>query len=210
MTLVELCVTVAILALAMGFIMRGFFSMQKAATDSAIRSENLGEAQLIMDSVSKDLRTAGRLKPTESPFLEAKNTDVTFYANLNLVGGCPKKVRLFVDTDSTLKEQIWDPGATGSPPDNCVYPTNPSSSRSIGTYVVNPSTQPLFTYFYDNAGTQAAFAPTATPLSTANRLVVNGVGLNVMVNKRSNSTVASAALVNQVRLPNLDFNPVET
>ena len=159
-----------------------------------------------MDAVTKDLRTAVRLGSTESPFLQADDTSVTFYANLNLSTACPKLVHLYVDVDSQLLEAVTPPNAGGSPP-NCTY-TGTATTRFVGQFVANASTEPIFTYYYDNGTSDLAFAPTATPLSSANLLLVNGVGVRLSIRKDTNYTVADTTLVNKVRLPNVDYNPL--
>ena len=42
--------------------------MQNASTGSSLRLQNLEEARILMDLVSKDMRTAGRMSATTSPF----------------------------------------------------------------------------------------------------------------------------------------------
>ncbi len=54
-------VTVSIMTVVLGFVTRGFVGLQNASTGASLRLQNLDEARVLMDAVSKDLRTAARL-----------------------------------------------------------------------------------------------------------------------------------------------------
>jgi type II secretory pathway pseudopilin PulG len=229
-TLVELVVVMALMSLILGFVTRGMVNMQNASVGESYRLQNLDEARILMDTVSKDLRTATRLSSTSSPFdvtagsvpapgfgntaPYAGNTEVWFYANLTLTTGsptpCPDVVHLYVDTAASppvLKEQTISAQAGGVPP-NCTY-TGAYATRLVGKYVANSSSAPVFTYYYDDAsGTPTAIASTATPLSAADRLLVNAVGITLSIRQSNNFNVPFTTLVNKVRLPNVDYNPL--
>jgi type II secretory pathway pseudopilin PulG len=229
-TLVELVVVMALMSLILGFVTRGMVNMQNASVGESYRLQNLDEARILMDTVSKDLRTATRLSSTSSPFdvtagsvpapgfgntaPYAGNTEVWFYANLTLTSGnptpCPDVVHLYVDTAASppvLKEQTISAQAGGVPP-NCTY-TGSYATRLVGKYVANSSSTPVFTYYYDDAnGVPTAIPSTSTPLSAANRLLVNAVGITLSIRQSNNFNVPFTTLVNKVRLPNVDYNPL--
>jgi hypothetical protein len=105
-----------------------------------------------------------------------------------------------------LREQNLAADAGGVPP-NCVYSTAPVT-RLLGKYVANPTTSPVFTYWYDDAtGNPVAFPQTSTPLVAADRLLVNAVGVTLSVRQSTNYKVPYTTLVNRVRLPNVNYNP---
>jgi type II secretory pathway pseudopilin PulG len=249
-TLVELMVTVSLMTVVLGFMMRGFVGIQNAAAGASLRLQNLDEARLIMDAVSKDIRTGARLGSTTSPFdvvlpvsgpaafagwcssgcnapaTGITNTEVWFYGNITLPATptpCPDIVHLYVDKTVTpwvLKEQNVPADGGGTPP-NCVYSVTPVT-RLVGTYVANPTTSPVFTYYYDDAtGTPRCFANGASPanpvcdvgasvlpLSAANRLQVNAIGITFSIRQSTNYMVPYTTLINRVRLPNVDYNPL--
>jgi hypothetical protein len=205
-TLSELMVTVGLLTVVLGFVMQSFLSVQNATTGGALRLENLEQARLLMDNVTKDIRTSVRLGTTDSPFLLADDREVTFYGNLNLSTACPKKVHLYVDSQTRLIEEVTQPDAGGTPP-SCSY-TGASVQRFVGRYIANAASEPIFTYYYDDGAGDVAFTPSQTPLSAANLLLVNGVGIHLSIRKPTNYTVANTTLVNKVRLPNVDYNPL--
>ena len=231
-------VVVALMTVVLGFVTRGFVGLQNASTAASLRLQNLDEARVLMDATSKDIRTAARLSSTLSPFdvtLPASgpaalagwcssgcvapgtgiaNTEVWFYSNLTLAAGnptpCPDIVHLYIDKTSSpwvLREQSLPADAGGTPP-NCVYSVAPTT-RLVGKYVANPTTSPVFTYYYDDAsGNPVAFLSTDTPLSAANRLLVNAIGIRLSVRQSTNFSVPYTTLVNRVRLPNVDYNPL--
>lgn len=240
-TLVELIVTVSIMTVVLGFVTQGFVTLQNAATGASLRLQNLDEARVLMGAVAKDVRTAARLSSTTSPFdvtiapvsafgnapPYASNTEVWFYSNLTLSATnpspCPDIVHLFVDTVANppvLKEQTVAADAGGTPP-SCTY-SGSYSTRLVGKYVANPSSLPVFTYYYDDAtGTPKCFANGASPanpvcdvgasvipLSAANRLLVNAVGITLAIRASTNYSVPYTTLINRVRLPNVDYNPL--
>jgi type II secretory pathway pseudopilin PulG len=237
-TLVELVVVVSLMTVILGFVTRGFVSIQNASAGAGLRLQNLDEARVIMDAVTRDMRTAARLSTTTSPFdvtLPASgptalsgwcssgcvapgtgisNTEIWFYANLTLTSGnptpCPDIVHLYVDKTSSpwvLREQSVAADTGGTPP-NCVYSVAPTT-RLLGKYVANPVSSPVFTYYYDDAaGNPQAFPTTSVPLAAADRLLVNAVGITLSVRQSTNFSVPYTTLVNRVRLPNVDYNPL--
>lgn len=228
-TLVELIVTVSIMTVVLGFVTQGFVTLQNAAAGASLRLQNLDEARVLMGAVAKDVRTAARLSSTTSPFdvtnvpltygfgnapPYASGTEVWFYSNLTLSATnpspCPDVVHLFVDTVASppvLKEQTVPADAGGTPP-ACTY-SGSYSTRLVGKYVANPSNLPVFTFYYDDAtGTPVAFTTGETPLSATNRLLVNAVGVTLAIRASTNYSVPYTTLINRVRLPNVDYNPL--
>ena len=228
-TLVELVVAVSILSLVLGFVLQTFVSVQNAATGANLRLQNLEEARILMDAVSKDIRTATRMTATTSPFDLGSvpggyvgnappyvgKTEVWFYANLTLSAipsPCPDIIHLYVDTTvnpNVLKEQTLPADTAGSPtPPNCTY-SGGYTTRLVGKYVANPASSPVFTYFQDDVnGNPVAMASSLTPLSAANRALVNAIGVTLSIRQSTNFSVPFTTLTNRVRLANVDYNPL--
>jgi hypothetical protein len=196
----EMMVTVLLLGVVMTFVYKAIDTTQYALAGENARLANLDEARNLMAVTTKDLRTATRLVPGTSPFVAASNTDVTFYANLNNTTGGPRKIRIYVDSTSELIAQAWTPDV-GSVSPNYTY-TGAASPRYVGRFVANPAAQPIFTY-YDSTGTQL---PSGT-LTAANLLAVYAVKVTLVVRKQTTLPLRPVTLVNQVRLPNVDYQP---
>jgi hypothetical protein len=166
--------------------------------------------------------SSGRCPGVASGSLCADENQVTFYANLNLSTSCPKIIHLYVNANKELIEEVTQP-TSGTPP-TCTYPAVGSGTtrRLVGQYVANTLTNPtdsLFTYYYTDAGgdlagfCRSASAPGCsaigdqTPLTSANGLLVQAVGINLEIRKSTVLPVALTTLVNRVRLPNVYYNP---
>jgi len=199
-SLAEMMVTVLLLGLVMTFVYKAIDTTQYAIAGETARLANLDEARNLMAVTTKDLRTATRLVPGTSPFVAASDNDVTFYANLNNTTGGPRKIRIYVDSSSELIAQAWTPDS-GSVSPNYTY-TGAASPRYVGRFVANPAAQPIFTY-YDLTGGQL---PSGN-LNAANLLAIYSVKVTLVVRKQTTLPLRPITLVNQVRLPNVDYQP---
>ena len=201
----EVMVTVLLLGVVMTFVYKAVDTTQYAIAGESARLANLDEARNLMAVTTKDLRTATRLVPGTSPFESATNNDVTFYANLNNTTGGPRKIRIYVDSSSELIAQVWTPDV-GSVSPNYTYTGTPVP-RYVGRFVTNSSSPPIFTY-YATPDAATGIAPTLTaPLSAADLLKVYSVKVTLVVRKQTTLPLRPVTLVNQVRLPNVDYQP---
>ena len=199
-SLLELMMSVLLIAVVMGAVMVGTFSAQNAITGSDLRLQNLDQARTLMASLTKDVRTAVRLSAGSSPFTVADANHAVFYANISTTSS-PKKVDLSIDGQSRLVETVWTADAGTTSP-NYTY-TGASTVRLVGRYVANTAAKPLFTYL-DSNGT----ALTNLPLNAADLLAIKAVQIQLIVKKTTASQLNATALVNRVRLANLDYNAV--
>ncbi len=194
-SLVESMITVALLGLVMATVFVGFESSRRTVMGTDDRLRNLDEARVLVAATTKDLRTAARLSAGTSPFVFANKNEVTFYANLGTTLA-PKKVHIYIDASSRLVEEAWT--ATGVDP-NYVY-TGAATIRLVGRYIANTSAQPIFTYL-DDTGT----ALVGAPLSGPNLLAVKSVRISLQVRRTTAYDSPITTVMNQVRLPNLDY-----
>ncbi len=196
-TLVEIAATLLLLAIVMTFVYSSIDSAERTVTGTRLRIGNLDEARTLMAVLTKDLRTATRLQAGEAPFTAADGRDVTFYANLDNANGGPRKIRIYVDSSNEIIVSVKTPDASSVAPDYTY--TGPASLRYVGRYLANTSAQPVFQYF-DDAGTELP-----VPVSAADRLAVNSVKITLVVRSTTHLPVGNVTLVDQVRLPNVDY-----
>ena len=199
-SMAEVMVTVLLLGIVMGFVYKAVDTTQYAIAGETARLANLDEARTLMAVTTKDLRTATRLVPGTSPFVAATDNEVTFYANLNNTTGGPRRIRIYVDATSELIAQAWNPDPTSISP-NYTYTGTPVP-RYVGRFVANPANQPIFTYYAQGSST-----PLPTPLSAQSLLAVYSVKVTLVVRKQTTLPLRPVTLVNQVRLPNVDYQP---
>ena len=195
--LIEISMTLLILAVVLGFLYSSIGSAEKVANGTRMRVTNLDEARTLMAVLTKDIRTATRLQAGTAPFVAADTRDVTFYANLDDAAGGPRKVHLYVDSTNEIISSIQVPDAASVAP-NYTY-TGASQLRYVGRYLANTSSQPVFQYF-DADGTQLT-----PPLSSSDLLAVASVKITLVVRTTTNLPVGNVTLVDQVRLPNVEY-----
>jgi hypothetical protein len=196
-SMIEIAATLMLLTIVMTFVYKAVATAQTAIGGTMLRTENMDEARNLMAVTTKDLRTATRLQAGTAPFVVGQDRDITFYANLNNTTGGPRKIRVYIDANNTLIASAWAPDA-GSVSPNYTY-TGTSTLRYVGRYVNNSTSQPIFEY-YDVNGTKLT-----TPLSASGLLAVYSVKVTLVVRKQTTLPVRSVTLINQVRLPNVDY-----
>lgn len=198
--LLEMTATLLLLSIVMVVLYQGMTSTTNAAEGSNQRLQNLDEARTLMTVTSKDMRTAVRLSAGTSPFVVADRNEVVFYANLD-TAGAPKKVHIYVDANDQLIEEAWT-ADVGSVAPSYTYTGQPEV-RFVGRYVDNDSTSPIFTYLDQDGVALATY-----PLSSADRLAVKAVQIELIVKRSTVRPLNPTVLVNRVRLPNMDYNAV--
>jgi prepilin-type N-terminal cleavage/methylation domain-containing protein len=202
-TLIEMAVSMTILTIALAAIIQGFINMQFAATGADLRLQNLDQARVLMDTVSKDIRTAAVLQAGTSPFTQANGTHVTFYANLNTTTA-PSRVDIYVDSTDPKAPKLLevvkpaDPGT--NPP---TYNNVPAVTRLVGQYVANPPSNPVFRYYDVNGNLVGTLGAT---LTTPQMLSVRSVGITLSIRKSTHLNVQPTTLVNRVGLPNVFYS----
>ena len=198
-SLVEVTLTLLILGIVMVFLFASVDSAERSVAATRLRITNLDEARTLMAVLTKDIRTATRLTAGTPPFAAATDRELTFYANLDNATGGPRKVRIYIDPSSEIVASAIVPDA-GSVAPNYTY-TGTARLRYVGRYLVNANTpaEAVFKYF-DSEGTELA-----APLSNADLLAVASVKITLIVRSSSTLSHGNVTLVDQVRLPNVEY-----
>lgn len=201
-TLPELMVAITVLALVLGGMYQGLTNLQTTASGASERLINLDEARVLMATITKDLRTAARLEPTTSPFLYADGRKIVLYANINTTTG-PNRVTIYVDSESRLVEETVAPTAATCPP--CWTYTSSPRIRVVGRWVAN--TGPLFRY-YDASPVPVQLQPAGGALTSNELKNIKSIEIELSISRTPQSGARATTLINQVRLPNVDYNPL--
>lgn len=196
-TLVEIGMTLLILGIVMTFLFTNIESAERVVVATKLRVTNLDEARTLMAVLTKDIRTATRLTAGTSPFVSGNSRDIVFYANLDNPTSGPRKVHIYIDASDEIIAEVRDPDASSVAP-NYTY-TGPARLRYVGRYLANTNAQPVFEYL-DADGTLLP-----VPLSAADRLAVDSVRITLVVKATTTLPVGQTTLVDQVRLPNVDY-----
>ena len=220
LSMVEMSVGMLILGLIMASLLASFTTASRTSVTSDYRIQNLEEGRLLMENITKDLRTAAPPTQGVSPFFPdpafpttkvlATDRDVTFYADLGTTGAA-KRVRLWLDSskpkEPVLREYVTPPNnQTDSPPQ---YTAANERSRLVGRYIINTpvvnwpadAANAVFQY-EDAAGT--ALGP--LPLTPAQALLVRSITIRLKVRKSTSLSVAATTLESRVRLPNVIYS----
>ena len=195
-TLIETMVVMIVMSIILTFVYQVLISTQRTTFAANVRLENLEEARVLMATITKDLRTAARLSPTTSPFVQPTTADeVTFYAYLNTFTE-PVRVHIYVDASDRIVEEILRPPYTGTP-----------EIRVVGRYVAE---EDVFTYFpADDPDTAVQEPALLLPLDAEELKQIEAVEVNLSIRKTTNATMTPTTLINRVRLPNVDYQPID-
>jgi len=179
-TVMEMTVVVALLAVVLVVAFEGLTSYQGATAGNAARLRNLEEARVSMAVLTKDLRTA-------SSFSALAAADVTFLAHLNTTAtGPPNQVRLYVDGQGRLLEAVTPPD---NPAANPITYTGTPVTRVVGEGLVTAG--PLLDY------RDTTDSPTTVAAVVASVVVTLSVDLPAPVD------VPATVLTSRVFLPNI-------
>lgn len=196
MSVMEVALTLGIFAAIMAFTLTAITSAWNSANGVERRLQDLTEAREVVNNMSKELRTAIPLQSGTSAFTQGQDFVTEFYANVNPTTG-PRRIRLYVDAANRMVQEITEPDATSTPP---LYTyTGAPSVRILGESVANQPVTPVFSY-YDGLG-----AVLPTPLSPADSLRVEAVGITVSIKTSQSAAIKATTVVNRVRLANVIY-----
>jgi len=207
-TLVELMVAMMLLSLLMVMVVGFFVSANRAYRSNTTIDQNTRVASNIMTEVARSLRAASENplpdNSTDSAFVLASSTSVTFFAYINLDASVeiPEQLQFSVNANNMVVESTW--AATAATGGFWTFPavtSAPTSTRILGGPIlpVAKGGPVLFSY---NAVDGSAIAGVTT--STTNDVARTIASVDVAVTVGTSSTAgANAALINTVGLPNL-------
>jgi type II secretory pathway pseudopilin PulG len=180
-SVVEMTVVVALLALVLAVALQSLGAYQRAAAANDTRQQDLDEARVVMAVLTKDLRTA-------TSFSALAAADVTFLGLVNTGATAPpNQIRLDVDGQGVLRERTWLPDDPNASP--ITYTGTADRTRVVGRGLV--STGSLLS-FRDSADA-------ATTTLSAVRSVV----ITLSVDLPSGAPVPPTVLSSRVFLPNV-------
>lgn len=216
-TLVELIVTMVVLGLLTGALVLMATASMRVSSTSKERMDQSNSAQIAIERVSRNLRTAvlqSQLTTTctlaictESAFLKGTRTSVQFYADVdnpkNSVG--PSRVTYDV-TGGVLTETVQKPDSPT--PDAAGYhycTSGPGCVIRTTVLARDVSTAGAVFSFYTAADPVNAIAlTTGQQLSAAQLKAVDSIDVRISVQRAGGANVAGASMVQRVALPNAD------
>ena len=218
MTLVELMIAFLLTGILVIAAMSATGQLVRDTTNANTRTRLNSEAQLVMDTISRQIRAATYAAngyPSLEPVAYASANEITFYASLlpNELGEGPVKFDITL-TGSDLVETTWqpNPGTGGA---GWTYPaagavqtlaTDVDGSRTLFSYYaegVDPLTDPGDTLSVDPPMTQALVkAPGGTGL-------IDAVVIDLWLDPNGTGQAPIVEVTTTVHLINVDFtNPL--
>lgn len=188
---------VLLLSVVLGSVYDTIASTTKAVSGTDLRLQNLDEARAVMNTLTKDLRTASVPAVSGNPsFSAASGRGATFSSSLNAAPSPynqPSIIQINVDASSRLVETVtpcaWSGGA-------CRYTS--SQVRIVGSYV----TPDPFLQFSDASGTCLNCTSPYT-VAAPNLPNIASVTVSLQIKKSTSLSAKSTLLTNTVFLPNL-------
>ena len=215
LTLIELAITMALLAVITVPAMNFMISTQRAERISNEATQQQQAARVAIDQFARWMRQAdypqGHTYQDSQIFLSATDMDVTFYSDTDH-NGINDKIRYWLDTSTaSLMRTITVPDCSISP---CSY-IDSNAVATTATVVQNvrnnnltacssSGSQPLFTYYSKDPGTGGVYpSPIATPIADINYLVdIYYVKLSVVVDVTPGKSPTCQTLTTTVQLRN--------
>ena len=174
MTLVEMMVAIAIMVLAMGgFTLLFIRSLQ---TNSFTIEEGVTSMQTsrTVESITNDLRRVRQGDNGDFPIVSASAFDLKVYVNIDS-DAATERVHYFMD-GNLLKRGIAK-SIAGTP---VTYHDYDDSVSTIATYVVNASSEPLFSFYNKNYPGDTANNPLSGTISLSDvRLIRVWIRMNI-------------------------------
>jgi Tfp pilus assembly protein PilW len=216
MTLVELMIAFLLTTILCVTAMSATSHLVGDASHANTRIRLNSEAQLVMDSISRQIRAATYAAngfPSLEPVAYASADEITFYASLlpNSLGAGPVKFDITA-TGSDLVETTWQPDA-GSGGSGWTY-TTPGVARTLATDV-DPS-HVLFSYYAqsvdpltDPGGNLAVPMTQSLGEATGGTGVIDAVVIDLWLDPSGAGKGPFVEVTTTVHLINVDFtNPL--
>lgn len=125
------------------------------------------QGRLAMEEIARQLRSQVCPGPSQPALLEARDDDVTFYADFTSVGRVDKRHLIYEPEERRIVENVYQ--GQGAAP-NWTFPQTPTRTRVLVTNVFRVGTAPVFRYYAFNSATPPdPNVSLATPLSLDDR-----------------------------------------
>jgi Tfp pilus assembly protein PilW len=215
LTLVELCITMSLLAVVTVPAMNFMIGTQRAERIANEATQQQQGARLAIEQLTRWLRQAdypqGHTYQDSQIFLSANDSDLTFFSDVD-DSGINEMVRYWLDSSTaSLKRTITVPDCSISP---CSY-IDANAVATTVTVIQNvrnadltacssSGSSPVFTYYKRDPGTLGVYpTPIPTPVGNINDLVdIYYVKVNIVVDVTPGKTPTCQTLTTTVQIRN--------
>lgn len=141
MTLVELLIAIAVMALVMTIAPLLFFRILESQRFSLEEGEASAAASLAVKDVAKVIWKARQSDNGAFPVAAASSNSFTFYSNVD-ADAATERVHIYLDGE-TLKMGVRNPSADNPPS----YASGDESVKTMVEHIVNGAEDPVFIYY---------------------------------------------------------------
>lgn len=220
-TLIELMMVLLLMGIVLPVGYSAVASSQKTVSDTENRFASVSQAQLAMDSVTRDIRAIQTPLSAASAIVSASANDFQFYSSVfNPANGYPALIELKLTTCSgcTTTSLVEDTIMPVGGQSGVTYPTANMVVRTLAANVVIPtanpttdcpygtsSTQGIFSYYtISSAGTNScdSLSTSTTPPALASSDLANIAMVTVNVTTQLSANAASTSVTDNVYLLN--------
>jgi len=193
-TLVEVLTSVAIFSCILVVIAAFQYNVLNFNRSAAVALNNTQEAQTIMKTVAKELRSMESGSNGSYPITAAATSTITFFSDTD-GDGLKDQIRYYI-ASSTLFRGVIKPA--GSP---LTYVAANETKKTLATGIRNSSTTPMFEYF------NGTFTGTSTALTYPLSITtIRLVRVNLTIDSDPNKSPVVRTFSTQAQLRNLKDN----
>lgn len=187
-TLMELLVSIAIIAIVLPVLMNSIVALYRANGDTIARTTALTQGTYGVRAVVRDVRSAVYSENGALPIVTAGTSTLTLYTDTD-TDGRVERVRYFLN-GTVLQKGVIEPTSTSS------YPTGNEIIEDLSTGIVNIArVQPVFRY-YTSTSTQLTGAFNTLMVR---RVDVELVSQSSLANQEADVTLHSSASIRNLK-----------
>jgi prepilin-type N-terminal cleavage/methylation domain-containing protein len=214
-TLVEVLVAMSILGIVIAGAMTMIQVVLRQSRGVVERTDAMQRGRLALDDLTRQIRSQVCLNATTPGFVEAKDSDLTFYADLSDGTQAPVRRRVYYDAASkAIRGSYWN-GVAGASAGVFTFPAETEAKVILSDAAMvpvempdNPTGRPLSSYWaYTETPPLRPTVPLPTPLSAEDLSKTALIKINFVAysNKAKDATFATR-MEDQVFLRTADPN----
>lgn len=207
-SLIELMVSLLLLGIVLAIAVGTLTQLLRANQNANQRLQDTSDAQVVMDSITRLIRTATPSMAPAAPIQYAGPNELTFYATTSAYTATSGPILIDLTlSGTTLTETQW-PAVPGSGGVGWTFAATPSHVQTLATDI-DPGHGPLFTYY------PVAVDPTITPSSTVSvplsqqpngaTTAIDSVEVNLWIDPHGLGAGPAANDMAVVHLANVDY-----
>lgn len=198
LSLLEVIVATAVTVVLIGVITGTMIEATRVQDYLTEQSSATGIVKKALADMAKTLRETDDGEDGSYPIIEATDTAITFFADIDTDSEI-EQVRYYLSGTQLLKDTIQP---TGSP---ATYPSGTATTATVANNIVNQTvySNPVFTYYNSDYPTDTTNNPLTSPVDVS---AITLVEIHVDVDAAPQTSATTTAVTTSVQLRNLKTN----